>query len=340
MTSSRPPGLGVMRLASTSSTTLTGMSLSSATRARSAGSNSISPRIARSVILATCAFRPAKSANSSMHSWPIMVESMSARKSFLRRNACGCTTISNGRSPRASRKRFSMVRISEPSKGLRPSKGISTATSSNSHCAGPGEGRMARAPSTTVLSSAGSAGLQISVTTRDMQVKSQEENKAVLIAGPTASGKSALALELAQAAGGVIINADSMQVYRDLRVLTARPTPEEEAKVPHRLYGHVDAAVNFSAGHWVADAAAALAEVRAQNRLPIFVGGSGLYFKALTRGLSAVPPIPPAIREGVRARLERDGVDALHAELAQRDPDTAKRVKPRDRTRIARALEG
>ena len=166
-----------------------------------------------------------------------------------------------------------------------------------------------------------------------------ESSKAVLIAGPTASGKSALALELAQKTGGVIINADSMQVYRDLRVITARPTPEEEAKVPHRLYGHVDAAVNFSAGHWVADAAAALAEVRAQNRLPIFVGGSGLYFKVLTRGLSAVPPIPPAIREGVRARLERDGVEALHAELAQRDPDTAERLKPRDRTRIARALE-
>ena len=166
-----------------------------------------------------------------------------------------------------------------------------------------------------------------------------ESSKAVLIAGPTASGKSALALELAQKTGGVIINADSMQVYRDLRVITARPTPEEEAKVPHRLYGHVDAAVNFSAGHWVADAAAVLAEVRAQDRLPIFVGGSGLYFKALTRGLSAVPPIPPAIREGVRARLERDGVEALHAELAQRDPDTAERLKPRDRTRIARALE-
>jgi tRNA dimethylallyltransferase len=173
-----------------------------------------------------------------------------------------------------------------------------------------------------------------------MQVNSHHESsKAVLIAGPTASGKSALALELAQKTGGVIINADSMQVYRDLRVITARPTPEDEAKVPHRLYGHVDAAVNFSAGHWVADAAAVLAEVRAQDRLPIFVGGSGLYFKALTRGLSAVPPIPPAIREGVRARLERDGVEALHAELAQSDPDTAERLKPRDRTRIARALE-
>jgi tRNA dimethylallyltransferase len=166
-----------------------------------------------------------------------------------------------------------------------------------------------------------------------------QSSKAVLIAGPTASGKSAFALELAQKTGGVIINADSMQVYRDLRVITARPTPEEAALIPHRLYGEVDAAVNFSAGHWVTDAALALAEARAQNQLPILVGGSGLYFKALTRGLSAVPPIPPELRESVRARLDRDGVEALHAELALRDPVTAARLKPRDRTRIARALE-
>jgi tRNA dimethylallyltransferase len=166
-----------------------------------------------------------------------------------------------------------------------------------------------------------------------------DSGKAILIAGPTASGKSALALELAQATGGVIINTDSMQVYRDLRVITARPTIEEEARVPHRLYGHVDAAINFSAGSWVADAATVLADVRAQNRLPIFAGGSGLYFKALTRGLSAVPPIAPEIRDSVRARLERDGVEALHAELAQRDPASAERLKPRDRTRVARALE-
>jgi tRNA dimethylallyltransferase len=164
-------------------------------------------------------------------------------------------------------------------------------------------------------------------------------NNAVLIAGPTASGKSALALELAAATGGVVINADSMQVYRDLKVITARPTADEAARVPHRLYGEVDAAINFSAGAWLAAAAAVLAEARAQNRLPIFTGGSGLYFKALTRGLSAVPPIPAAIRESVRARLDRDGVEALHAELAQRDPASAERLKPRDRTRIARALE-
>jgi tRNA dimethylallyltransferase len=172
-----------------------------------------------------------------------------------------------------------------------------------------------------------------------MQAGSSGLNKAVLIAGPTASGKSALALDLARKTRGVVINADSMQVYRDLRIITARPTVEEEAVVPHRLYGHVDAAINFSAGAWVTDAAKALAEARAQGRLPIFVGGSGLYFRALTRGLSAIPPIPAEVREAVRARLDRDGVEALHEELARRDPVSAARLKPRDRTRIARALE-
>ncbi|QOZ51385.1 tRNA (adenosine(37)-N6)-dimethylallyltransferase MiaA [Bradyrhizobium sp. CCBAU 53338] len=163
--------------------------------------------------------------------------------------------------------------------------------------------------------------------------------KAVLIAGPTASGKSALALELALSARGVVINADSMQVYRDLRIITARPAQDEEARVPHRLYGHVDAAVNFSAGAWVTDAAKMLEEAEAESRLPIFVGGTGLYFKALTAGLSLVPPIPTEVREGVRARLERNGVEALHAELALRDPRAAERLNLRDRTRIARALE-
>ncbi|MBR0717034.1 tRNA (adenosine(37)-N6)-dimethylallyltransferase MiaA [Bradyrhizobium liaoningense] len=162
---------------------------------------------------------------------------------------------------------------------------------------------------------------------------------AILIAGPTASGKSALALELAQNIGGVVINTDSMQVYRDLRVITARPAREDEALVPHRLYGHVDAGVNFSAGAWLTDAAAALAEAQAKGRVPIFIGGTGLYFKALTAGLSTVPPIPAEVREGVRARLEQNGVEALHAELMRRDPRAAERLKVRDRTRIARALE-
>ncbi|QFI75248.1 tRNA (adenosine(37)-N6)-dimethylallyltransferase MiaA [Bradyrhizobium betae] len=171
------------------------------------------------------------------------------------------------------------------------------------------------------------------------QVGRRPIGKAVLIAGPTASGKSALALELALSAGGVVINADSMQVYRDLRVITARPTRADEALVPHHLYGHVDAAVNFSAGAWVSDAAKALEAAQAEGRLPIFIGGTGLYFKALTAGLSVVPPIPAEVREDVRARLERSGVEALHAELAARDPRAAARLNLRDRTRIARALE-
>ena len=163
--------------------------------------------------------------------------------------------------------------------------------------------------------------------------------RTVLIAGPTASGKSALALALAERLGGMIVNADSMQVYRDLRIITARPTPADEARVPHRLYGHVDAAVNYSVGQYVANAAAALGEARREGLPTIFVGGTGLYFKAMTTGLAAVPPIPAEIREAVRARLARDGAAALHAELARRDPVAAGRLSPNDRTRISRALE-
>jgi tRNA dimethylallyltransferase len=162
---------------------------------------------------------------------------------------------------------------------------------------------------------------------------------ALLLAGPTASGKSALALELAERHRGVVINADSMQVYRDLRIITARPTSEEEARVPHRLYGHVDAAENYSVGRWCVDAAAALAEAASQGWLPIFTGGTGLYFKALTQGLSAMPPIPADVRASVRSRLDRDGVAPLHAELRQRDPEAAARLMPGDRARITRALE-
>jgi len=161
----------------------------------------------------------------------------------------------------------------------------------------------------------------------------------ILIAGPTASGKSALALALAEKFRGVIINADSMQVYRDLRIITARPTPEEEKRAPHRLYGHVDTAENYSVGRWGTEAAATLATTQRYGRAAIVVGGTGLYFNALTRGLAAVPPIPAAIREAVRARLAGDGVAALHAELKERDPAMAARLMPGDRTRIARALE-
>ena len=144
---------------------------------------------------------------------------------------------------------------------------------------------------------------------------------------------------LAEKLGGTIVNADSMQVYRDLRVITARPSPQEEARVPHRLYGHVDAAENYSVGRWCRDVGEALAEIAAQGRVPILVGGTGLYFKALTSGLAAVPPIPADIRAQVRARLQSEGVAPLHAELGRRDPATAQRLMPNDRSRISRALE-
>src|SRR5215472_10002568 len=163
--------------------------------------------------------------------------------------------------------------------------------------------------------------------------------RAVLIAGPTASGKSALAITLAEALGGTIINADAMQVYRDLRVLTARPSPAEEARVPHLLYGHVDAAENYSVGRWCVDAGTALPAVERGGRLPILTGGTGLYFKALTRGLAAVPPIPAQIRAAVRARLEREGIAALYAELSERDGATARRLMPGDRARMTPALD-
>jgi tRNA dimethylallyltransferase len=165
-------------------------------------------------------------------------------------------------------------------------------------------------------------------------------SKIILIAGPTASGKSALALALAGAFGGTIINADSMQVYRDLRIITARPTPEEERRAPHRLYGHVDAAENYSVGRWCTEAAEVLAATAQQGAgATIIVGGTGLYFNALTRGLAAVPPIPAEIRDQVRARLLSEGVAALHAELTARDPAAAARLPPGDRARVTRALE-
>jgi len=223
---------------------------------------------------------------------------------------------------------------------------MSAATPSNSQLGALASGKIARVASITVLSSAGAAGLQMSVATRDMTDQQTQETspatdtgRAVLIAGPTASGKSALALSLAQIRVGTIINTDSMQVYGDLRVITARPTLEEEALVPHRLYGHRDAAVNCSVGMWLDDAGKALGEARAQGRLPIFVGGTGLYFKALLRGLSNIPAVPLSVRDSVRARLARDGIEALHAELARRDPVMGERLKPRDRARVARALE-
>ena len=162
---------------------------------------------------------------------------------------------------------------------------------------------------------------------------------ALLIAGPTASGKSALALALAEAFNGAIINADSMQVYDTLRVLTARPSDADLARVPHYLYGHVSAASEYSVGQWATDARAALAQVRAAGQIPIFIGGTGLYFRALVYGLADIPDIPDAVRAGLRARLADEGVHALHADLQRRDPALAARLHPNDPQRILRGLE-
>ena len=162
---------------------------------------------------------------------------------------------------------------------------------------------------------------------------------ALIVAGPTASGKSALAIQLAKHLGGVVINADSMQVYRELRVLTARPSETEEASVPHALYGVRPAAEAGSVAWWREAALAAMQTARDAGRLPILCGGTGMYFLSLTQGLSAIPPPSEAAREEARARLAEFGPAALHAELMACDPRTAARLRPTDGQRLARAWE-
>lgn len=161
----------------------------------------------------------------------------------------------------------------------------------------------------------------------------------ILIAGPTASGKSALALQLARDRGGVIVNADSMQVYEELEILSARPSRADMADVPHRLYGHVPMREGYSVGRFVREVERVLAELDASGAVPVIVGGTGLYLKALLEGLSPIPAIPPAVREHWRAQAERSGPARLHRELVARDPVTAARLSPTDPQRIARALE-
>ena len=156
-----------------------------------------------------------------------------------------------------------------------------------------------------------------------------------LIAGPTASGKSALAIELAERIDGVVVNADASQVYRDLRILSARPSPADEARVPHRLFGHVDGADSCSAARWAAEARAVIGEAHAAGRVPVLVGGTGLYLRTLIDGIAPVPAIDPAIRDAVRALP----VAQAHAALAVEDPAAAARLAPADTTRVARALE-
>lgn len=163
--------------------------------------------------------------------------------------------------------------------------------------------------------------------------------RAILIAGPTASGKSAVAIAVAERIDGIVVNADSMQVYRDLRILTARPSEAEEARVPHRLFGHVDAARNHSVGHWLREVTVVLAEAAAAGRVPVVVGGTGLYLKALTQGMSAMPAVPEAVRGRLRAEAQDRTPAELHARLSNIDPVMAARLRPSDPQRILRALE-
>ncbi|MEO1329606.1 MAG: tRNA (adenosine(37)-N6)-dimethylallyltransferase MiaA, partial [Pseudomonadota bacterium] len=162
----------------------------------------------------------------------------------------------------------------------------------------------------------------------------------ILIAGPTASGKSALALALAEAVGAPVVNADALQVYRDWRLLTARPSPAEEARVPHRLYGHVDLAEpGYSVGRWLREVAPILDACASEGRPPVIVGGTGLYLTALTEGLAPIPAIPEPVRAEADARLAREGPHALLAELDVEDPETAERLDRRNPRRIQRAWE-
>lgn len=162
---------------------------------------------------------------------------------------------------------------------------------------------------------------------------------AILIAGPTASGKSRLALEMARENGGIVVNADSMQVYSTLRVLTARPGPEEMALVPHHLYGHVHPGEAYSTGRWLDEVEALVRAGAFAGSRPVFVGGTGLYFRALTEGLSPMPAVPASIREAWRQRLAAAGPAELHRVLAERDARAAAAILPSDGQRIVRALE-
>jgi tRNA dimethylallyltransferase len=160
-----------------------------------------------------------------------------------------------------------------------------------------------------------------------------------LIAGPTASGKSALALRLAEQAGGEIVNADALQLYAGLRVLTARPSPAEEARAPHHLFGVADAADGWSTGRWLRAATQVLDAITARGRLAIVVGGTGLYFHALTKGLAEIPHVPARLRHAAAAEFEAMGEAAFRTRLAEADPAAAARIAPNDRQRLVRAWE-
>ncbi|RUM99743.1 tRNA (adenosine(37)-N6)-dimethylallyltransferase MiaA [Pseudaminobacter arsenicus] len=182
----------------------------------------------------------------------------------------------------------------------------------------------------------------MSVATSDIEDSGKDRGllkNAILIAGPTASGKSALALDWAERKGGVLVNTDSMQGYSVLNVLTARPSEAELRRAPHYLYGHISPATAYSTGMWLRDAMRLIDEGTFAGKVPIFVGGTGLYFRALVEGLSEMPDIPQPVRERWRYRLMEEGPDQLHRVLMREDPEAALRLKPTDSQRIVRALE-
>lgn len=166
-----------------------------------------------------------------------------------------------------------------------------------------------------------------------------DELPVILIAGPTASGKSKIALQLAQAIGGEIVNADSMQVYRELRVLTARPSAADEMAVPHHLYGSVSAATAYSVGQWAEEAVPVINKIRSQGKAAIVVGGTGLYFRVLTEGLAEMPLIPDALRRETRSMFAEMGPERFHIALSEVDPLAAKQIGSGDGQRMVRALE-
>ncbi|KAK0330744.1 hypothetical protein LTR94_031636, partial [Friedmanniomyces endolithicus] len=151
-------------------------------------------------------------------------------------------------------------------------------------------------------------------------------------------GKSALAIEIARRHDGVVINADSAQVYRDLRILSARPSTDEEAQVPHRLFGHIDGAEACTAPRWAAEAKAEIAAAHGAGKLPVLVGGTGLYFNALTKGLADIPPVPVETRDAVQAEFDAEGETAFRRRLSEIDPAAEAAVFPGDRQRLVRAL--
>src|SRR5688572_7427477 len=250
-----------------------------------------------------------------MHSCPMMVESMSATNSRFRRCRWGWTTASTPSHP------SSAARAEGPS-----ATAMSAASPSSTQ-------PRKRAPSSRC--SAACSSLSSSLPAAISVAMSKPPPPVALIAGPTASGKSALALALAEAANGIVINADSAQIYRDLPVLSAAPTEEEQTRAEHRLYAVRDGALPCSAADWAALAKEEITRAHGLGKLPVLAGGTGLYLRTLLDGIAPVPPIDPEVRKTVRDRR----VEANRRELLRLDPEAAARLGPSDTTRIARALE-